>query len=129
MINRPIVVPDNVLGDYSEFRDIKILPNGTAYVLRYNQGTATGAYVYKTTISNLLSNNPESWELVHGDMASYGYFNAIDAEYYTKRVWVQDGSTIYVYVDGEDVASQTFQINETNNSIHKLQTTIYRQKC
>ena len=104
-----ISVPDNVknLCDWfgtagTEFRDLKIMPNGTAYVLCYSQGpggASSSPYIFKTTVSNLLSETPVDWEILsEGQVA--GYFNAIDAEHYTKRVWVQNGNSIQVYLDG-----------------------------
>ena len=104
-----ITLPDNVKNicdwngnEGTEFRNLKILPNGTAYVLCYAQGwdgATSHPFIFKTTVSNLLSDNPVDWETFsEGDIA--GYFNDIDAEYYTKRLWVQNGNTIQVYLDG-----------------------------
>jgi hypothetical protein len=97
--SQKITVPSNVQYD---FRDLKVLPNGTAYVLTYNlSATSAGmsAKVYKTTISNLVSKSPKKWEeVVSGDYD--GWFGKIYADYYTKRLWFEDGNTLTVYTDG-----------------------------
>ena len=101
-----IKIPQNVKDAKTEFRNIRILPNGTAYVLCYAisaGGNKTGMTVFKTTVSNLLADTPKDWEVVIANGDSIGWFNGIDAEYYTKRVWVREGNNLTLYVDGKKV--------------------------
>ncbi len=112
---KKVTVPENVLADKSEFRGLKILPNGTAYVLRYNivtGGDSTNMYVYKTTVSNLLSSKPVDWEKVYEVKGTNGWFNKIEAEYYTKRVWIQEGTKIKVYTDGAEEPTVEWDVSE-----------------
>ena len=106
----PINIPKNVQDAQTEFRNLKILPDGTAYVLCYSiseGGYKTGLNVYRTTISNLLADNPQNWQVVANDVAVGedgdvpGWFNNVNAEYYTKRVWVRAGNNLHLYVDGK----------------------------
>lgn len=100
----PINIPKNVQDAQTEFRNLKILPDGTAYVLCYSiseGGYKTGLNVYKTTISNLLADEPQNWEAVANNGETAGWFNNINAEYYTKRVWVRAGNNLHLYVDGK----------------------------
>lgn len=98
-ISQAIKKPENVKCD---FRNLKILPNGTAYVMTYNlaaTGSGMDAHVYKTTVSNLMSENPKNWEeIVSGQYE--GWFGKLDAEYYTKRLWLEAGDKLQVYTDG-----------------------------
>lgn len=100
----PINIPKNVQDAQTEFRNLKILPDGTAYVLCYSiseGGYKTGLNVFKTTISNLLADKPQDWEAVANNGETAGWFNNINAEYYTKRVWVRAGNNLHLYVDGK----------------------------
>ena len=107
---RAITLPENLLQvrdgktiPKSEFRSLKVLPNGTAYVMTYNIGRAgknVDITVYKTTVSNLLSENPQNWEVVVEEKAAPGWFGRLDAEYNTKRLWVQVGNKLNIYTDG-----------------------------
>ena len=85
-----------------DFRDLKVLPNGTVYIMTYNiSSSASGidTTIYKTTLSNLLSAHPDQWEsIISGNKD--GWFGKIDAEYYTKRLWVEFGNNLLVYTDG-----------------------------
>ncbi len=95
-----VVVPDNVT---SECRSLKILPNGTAYVMTYNIGTGgdnVDVYVYQTTVSNLLSKNPTAWKEIYSQKGAPGWFGRLDAEYNTNRLWVQVGNKLNIYTDG-----------------------------
>lgn len=98
-ISQTIRKPENVKCD---FRNLKILPNGIAYVMTYNlaaAGSGMDAHVYKTTVSNLMSENPKNWEeIVSGQYE--GWFGKLDAEYYTKRLWLEAGDKLQVYIDG-----------------------------
>ena len=107
---RKITLPENLLQvrdgqtiPKSEFRSLKVMPNGTAYVMTYNIGTAgknVDVTVYQTTISNLLSKNPENWKVIVEEKAAPGWFGRLDAEQNTKRLWVQIGNKLNIYTDG-----------------------------
>ena len=111
---RKITLPENLLQvrdgqtiPKSEFRSLKVMPNGTAYVMTYNIGTAgknVDVTVYQTTISNLLSKNPENWKVIVEEKAAPGWFGRLDAEQNTKRLWVQVGNKLNIYTDGETKA-------------------------
>lgn len=66
--SRQAVVPQNVIQEldnhFSDFYNCKITPDGQAYILAYglNAGKVNQFQVYKTTVSNLYSSNPVSWE-------------------------------------------------------------------
>ena len=87
----------------SEFRSLKVLPNGTAYVMTYYIGKAgknLDVRVYQTTVSNLLSSKPQNWKEVFHEEAAPGWFGRLDAEVNTKRLWVQVGNKLHIYTDG-----------------------------
>ena len=95
-----IKVPSNVQCD---FRDMKILPNGTAYIMTYTLaggGGGVNLHVYKTNVSNLMSDSPKNWEEVINKQEANGWFGKLNAEYYTKRLWAEIGNTLNVYTDG-----------------------------
>lgn len=108
--SREITLPENLTtirdGETipkSEFRSLKVMPNGTAYVMTYNIGTGgdnVDVTVYQTTVSNLLSKNPQNWTEVYKQEAAPGWFGRLDAEYNTKRLWVQVGNKLNIYTDG-----------------------------
>ena len=108
--SRAINLPENLMTvrdgktiPKSEFRSLKVLPNGTAYVMTYNIGKAgknVDVTVYQTTVSNLLSKNPQNWKEVYKQEAAPGWFGRLDAEYNTKRLWVQVGNKLHIYTDG-----------------------------
>ena len=110
--NGAITLPENLLTvrdgktiPKSEFRSLKVLPNGTAYVMTYNIGKAgknVDVTVYQTTISNLLSKTPQNWKVVFEQKAAPGWFGRLDAEYNTKRLWVQVGNKLHIFTDGEN---------------------------
>jgi len=110
MDTRQITLPENLLQvrdgktiPKSEFRSLKVLPNGTAYVMTYNIGKAgknVDVTVYQTTVSNLLSSKPQNWKEVYKQEAAPGWFGRLDAEYNTKRLWVQVGNKLHIYTDG-----------------------------
>ena len=107
---RQINLPENLLQvrdgktiPKSEFRSLKVMPNGTAYVMTYNIGRAgknVDVTVYQTTVSNLLSTQPQNWKEVYHEAAAPGWFGRLDAEYNTKRLWVQVGNKLNIYTDG-----------------------------
>ena len=119
-----INVPSNVTANPSEFRNIRILPNGTAYVLCYGineKGNSTAMTVYKTTVSNMMASQPNAWEVVSSDANAQGWFNGIDAEYYTKRVWLRKGNDLSLYVDGKLVKTWQGKEFATNSTFTTLQ--------
>ena len=108
--SRKIIHMPESMEDGNDFRDVKVLPNGTVYIMKYNLTGASGANesgfrggVYKTTMANLLADKPKNWEkIIDGSVASNGgWFGKIDAEYYTKRFWVEWGNQLLVYTDGD----------------------------
>lgn len=99
---KTIAVPESVQSAGQDFRDLKILPNGTAYVMTYNLGTSGGidTTIYQTTVSNLYAETPEDWTVVHSGTYD-GWFGKLNAEMYTKRLWVEAGQNLLVYTDGD----------------------------
>ena len=107
---RSVHLPEQVKNDGYDFRDMKVLPNGTVYILKYvlsetggsNKSGFTGK-VYQTTMANLMSKHPDDWKIVQDGTVAVGggWFGQIDAEYYTKRLWVEWGNNLYVYEDGD----------------------------
>lgn len=107
---RSVHLPEQVKNDGYDFRDMKVLPDGTVYVMKYtlsatggdNQSGFTGR-VYQTTMANLMSKNPDDWQVVlDGKVVDGGgWFGRLNAEYYTKRLWVEWGNNLYVYEDGD----------------------------
>ena len=110
--SRAINLPENLLQvrdgktiPKSEFRSLKVMPNGTAYVMTYNIGRAgknVDVTVYQTTISNLLSEKPQNWKEVYKQEAAPGWFGRLDAEQNTNRLWVQVGNKLNIYTDGAE---------------------------
>ena len=124
-----VVIPDNVkyvdkdkdangIGG-TDFHDMAVMPDGTAYILGYvlyGTGEGFNGHVYQTTVSNLLSKDPEDWtEIKSGE--SSGWFGKLYADYYTKRLWVEYGNDLEVYMDGSSTpdykwAAKDFSTNE-----------------
>ena len=104
VIRKPNYVP-------YDFRDVKVLPNGTVYILTYNigdGGSAINSKVYKTTMANLTNGNKEQWEeIISGSQE--GWFGKLNAEYYTKRLWLEMGNTLSVYTDGSTTPAYTWE--------------------
>ena len=99
--SKKVVIPNNVS---REMRSLKVLPNGTAYVMCYNianYGSAVNLDVYKTTVSNLASEKPKEWEKVYEVVEADGWFGRLDAEYDTNRLWLQVGNELNIFTDGE----------------------------
>lgn len=99
---KSITVPTSVKATGQDFRDLKILPNGTAYVMCFNLGSAGGidTTIYQTTVSNLYATNPKDWTVVHSGTYD-GWFGKLNAEMYTHRLWVEAGQNLLVYTDGD----------------------------
>lgn len=101
---RSVHLPEQVKNDGYEFRDMKVLPDGTVYVLKYTLSGTGGKFtgrVYQTTMANLMSKNPDDWQVVLDGEVDDGSFGKLNAEYYTKRLWVEWGNNLYVYEDGD----------------------------
>lgn len=115
---RSITLPEHVKNDGYDFRDMKVLPNGTVYILKYvlseTGGSNTGGFtgkVYQTTMANLMSKHPDDWKIVQDGTvaAGGGWFGQIDAEYYTKRLWVEWGNNLFVYEDGDTTPTHQWE--------------------
>lgn len=107
---KSIILPEQVKNDGYDFRDMKVLPDGTVYVMKYILSDAGGdkksgftGRVYQTTMANLMSKNPDDWNIVLAGTVGEdgGWFGRLNAEYYTKRLWVEWGNNLYVYEDGD----------------------------
>lgn len=107
---KSIILPEQVKNDGYDFRDMKVLPDGTVYVMKYILSEAGGdnqsgfnGRVYQTTMANLMSKKPDDWQVVlDGKVVDGGgWFGRLNAEYYTKRLWVEWGNNLYVYEDGD----------------------------
>ncbi|MBQ2113702.1 MAG: hypothetical protein II195_01250, partial [Selenomonadales bacterium] len=124
--SKKVTVPDNVS---REMRSIKVLPNGTAYVMCYNianYGSAINLDVYKTTVSNLVSDTPNNWEKVYEAEGAEGWFGKLDAEYDTNRLWVQVGNELKIFTDGETdpvtFGAADFTTNPAYNQLYTWDT-------
>ena len=127
--SRSITLPENLYKDRngtpipkSEFRSLKVMPNGTAYVMTYHIGKAgknVDVTVYQTTVSNLLSKTPENWKEVYHEKAAPGWFGRLDAEYNTKRLWVQVGNKLDIYTDGATKAESFGTSDFANNPMYE----------
>ena len=108
-------IPDAVKALGQDFRDIRIMPNGTAYVMTFNLagGANVKGAVYQTTVSNLLSDTPDEWTKVK-DLDEAGWFGSLDAEHYTKRLWLREGNKFHAYEDGAkgDAPTHTWQAKD-----------------
>lgn len=103
---KSIILPEQVKNDGYDFRDMKVLPDGTVYVMKYTLSATGGKFtgrVYQTTMANLMSKKPDDWNIVLAGTVGEagGWFGKLNAEYYTKRLWVEWGNNLYVYEDGD----------------------------
>lgn len=101
---KSIILPEQVKNDGYDFRDMKVLPDGTVYVMKYTLSATGGKFtgrVYQTTMANLMSKKPDDWQVVLDGKVDEGWFGRLNAEYYTKRLWVEWGNNLYVYEDGD----------------------------
>ena len=112
---RKAELPAAIKAKGQDFRDIQIMPNGTAYVMTYNLdgGAFVKGAVYQTTVSNLLSSTPDDWTKVK-DLDDSGWFGTLNAEHYTKRLWLESGTNLYAYEDGAkgDAPTHTWQAKD-----------------
>lgn len=114
---RTISMPSSVKAKGQDFRDLKILPNGTAYVMCFNLGSAGGidTTIYQTTVSNLYATNPKDWTVVHSGNYD-GWFGKLNAEMYTHRLWVEAGQNLLVYTDGDTSPKYSWAAKDFGNS-------------
>ena len=128
---RSVHLPEQVKNDGYDFRDMKVLPNGTVYILKYvlseTGGSNTSGFtgkVYQTTMANLMSKHPDDWKIVQDGTvaAGGGWFGQIDAEYYTKRLWVEWGNNLYVYEDGDTKPTHQWVTKDfsTNDQLYQF---------
>ena len=116
--SRNAVIPKNVQDlrntNFADFYDTKVTSNGTAYILAYGLGAGNinHMYVFKTTLSNLMSEHPEDWELVLERGESDGWFGRIKYDQYTKRFWAEIGSELSVFKDGASDPSHTWKAKD-----------------
>lgn len=108
----------------SDFHDMKVLPDGTAYIYGYflNPSSAgSTSHIYKTTVSNLLSKNPENWEEIKSGPID-GWFGKVYAEYYTKRLWLEYGNDLLVYTDGASEPTKSWEAKDfsTNKAYYQF---------
>ena len=88
----------------NEFRDISISSDGTAYFLAANYGGDYGGLngnVYRTSVTNLLADNPIPWEAIIQERGNPGFYHNIEIETNPKRFWFFNGQNVWVYEDGE----------------------------
>ncbi len=104
-----ISVPDSVKKLGQDFRDLKILPNGTAYVMTFNLSANSGIdmTIYQTTVSNLYTRNPKDWTVVHSGNYD-GWFGKLNAEMYTHRLWIEAGQKLLAFTDGDTSPKYTW---------------------
>lgn len=128
---KSIILPEQVKNDGYDFRDMKVLPDGTVYVMKYilsdaggdNKSGFTGR-VYQTTMANLMSKNPNDWNIVLAGTVGEGggWFGRLNAEYYTKRLWVEWGNNLYVYEDGDTKPTHQWETRDfsTNKQFYQF---------
>ncbi len=95
-----ISIPTGVKGEY---RDMAITNDGTAYVFGGYYDASYGGIIgniYKTTVTNLLADNPAAWEKVIEINDWPGFNWDIEVESNPRRLWFQAGNKLQVYQDG-----------------------------
>ncbi len=124
---KSIILPEQVKNDGYDFRDMKVLPDGTVYVMKYTltgSGRGFTGRVYQTTMANLMSENPDDWNIVLAGMVGEdkGSFGKLNAEYYTKRLWVEWGNNLYVYEDGDTKPTHQWETKDfsTNDQFYQF---------
>ena len=121
---RSVHLPEQVKNDGYDFRDMKVLPDGTVYVMKYTLSATGGEFtgrVYQTTMANLMSKNPDDWQVVLDGKVDDGSFGRLNAEYYTKRLWVEWGNNLYVYEDGDTKPTHQWETKDFS-TIEQLYT-------
>ena len=111
--SQSVKLPAHVATTGQDMRDLKVLPNGTAYIMTYNLdgGSNLKGAVYQTTVSNLLSSTPDNWTKVK-ELNGAGWFGTLKAEQYTKRLWIEEGQALHVYEDGAATPTHTWQAQD-----------------
>ena len=130
--SRNAVIPKNVRDlrntHFADFYDTKVTSNGTAYILAYGLGTGNikHLYVFKTTVSNLMAEHPEDWELVLERGESDGWFGRIKYDQYTKRFWAEIGNELSVFKDGASDPSHTWKAKDfaTNEQYYQFNSVV-----
>ena len=130
--SRNAVIPKNVQDlrntHFADFYDTKVTSNGTAYILAYGLGTGNikHLYVFKTTVSNLMAEHPEDWELVLEREELDGWFGRIKYDQYTKRFWAEIGSELSVFKDGASDPSHTWKAKDfaTNEQFYQFNSVV-----
>ena len=130
--SRNAVIPKNVQDlrntHFADFYDTKVTSNGTAYILAYGleTGNIKHLYVFKTTVSNLMAEHPEDWELVLERGESEGWFGRIKYDQYTKRFWAEIGSELSVFKDGASDPSHTWKAKDfaTNKQYYQFNSVV-----
>lgn len=113
--SRSIAVPQNVQQKKQDFHDVKILSDGTAYVLAYNTGDGITGTLYQTTVSNLYSEKPENWTVIK-TCRDKGWSGKIDAEENTHRLWIEEGNKLLVYTDGASNPTREWKAADFGNN-------------
>ena len=67
----------------------------------------------------MLSKTPENWKEVYHEKAAPGWFGRLDAEYNTKRLWVQVGNKLDIYTDGATKAESFGTSDFANNPMYE----------
>ncbi len=119
--SRSIAIPQNVAQKKQDFHDVKILSDGTAYVLAYNTGEGITGTLYQTTVSNLYSEKPENWTVIK-NCRDKGWSGKIDAEENTHRLWMEEGNKLLVYTDGATTPKVWNAKNLTQQIVPGLQS-------
>lgn len=120
-----VKVPEAVgLGKTTEARNMHVTPEGNVYVLvgaYANDFHGSTGGVWKTTVSNLMSDNPEEWTLITDfeKEKDGGYNWDVYAEENPRRVWVNAGNKIKLYIDGKETPI-VFPIEKFGSSKEKI---------
>jgi len=120
-----VKVPEAVgLGKTTEARNMHVTPEGNVYVLvgaYANDFHGSTGGVWKTTVSNLMSDNPLPWTKITDFEAEKdgGYNWDVYAEENPRRVWVNAGNKIKLYIDGKETPI-VFPIEKFGSSKEKI---------
>lgn len=103
-----VKVPESTgIGKTIGYSNMQVTPEGNVYILAMSyagdfHGSKGG--VYKTTVSNLLSDNPEEWtKITDFEKDNDGGYNwDVYAEENPRRVWVNSGNRIKLFIDGQE---------------------------
>ncbi len=131
------VIPGNVKnvdanlynnGGGTDFHDMKVMPDGTAYIYGYVLFPSSEGFVshiYQTTVSNLLSENPEDWTEIYAEKSS-GWFGKLYAEHYTKRLWIEHGNDLLVFTDGAGTPTYKWEAKDfsTNKNYYQFNSAV-----